>query len=141
MIALADPGGPWVHDIERSNLDQLLASIESVDGMLRRFDGRRMATLEALFREYVREFSFPEYLGWNWPAFDEGMTDLEWLPAKRYLTIVEHADDLLQEEPGELPTYLRQLADIGRHWSRAFALGPDWGGGEVPYHTVLVHSE
>lgn len=62
------------------------------------------------------------------------------MPAKQYLTIVVHADEVLKGDLGELPTYLRQLEDIGRHWSRAFALGPDWGGGEVPYHTVLVRA-
>lgn len=95
-------------------------------------------SLEELFREYVREFSFPEYFGWNWAAFDECMKELDWLPARRYLTIITRADEVLSEESGELATYLRQLDDIGRHWGGAFALGPEWGGGEVPFHTILV---
>ncbi|TCC08599.1 barstar family protein [Kribbella soli] len=141
MIDFTSPGGPWVHEVEQATVNQLLAPIESADGMVTRFDGRRMRTLDALFQEYVREFMLPEYFGWNWPAFDECMTDLEWMPAKRYLTIVDHAGEVLKEDLGELPTYLRQMEDIGRHWSRAFALGPDWGGGEVPYHTVLVRAD
>jgi hypothetical protein len=100
-----------------------------------------MHTVEELFREYVREFSFPEYFGWNWAAFDECMTELEEQPARGYVTLIRRADEVLSAEPGDLATYLRQLEEFGRHWAGAFALGPDWGGGEVPFHTVLVDGD
>jgi hypothetical protein len=93
-----------------------------------------------LFREYVREFSFPGYFGWNWAAFDECMKELEDQPARTYLTVITRADQILSAEPDELRTYLRQLEDIGRRWAGAYALCPEWGGGEVPFHTLLQDS-
>lgn len=96
-----------------------------------------MRTLEGLFREFVRGFKFPEYFGWNWPAFDECIRDLSWFPAKAYLVIIRHADELLAAEVSELATFRRLLEVAARYWAHAFALGPEWGGGEVPFNLAL----
>lgn len=130
--------GPWVHRAVHADLSSLLTVASSADVFLVQLDGARMSSLEEVFREYVREFDLPEYFGWNWAAFDECMKELERRPARAYLTIVRNGDDVLSAEPAELRTYLRQLDDIGRRWGSSFALGPEWGGGEVPFHTVLV---
>jgi hypothetical protein len=130
--------GPWVHRATPEELLQILHAAASADVLLVQLDGARMHTLDELFREYVREFSFPEYFGWNWAAFDECMTELEARPAHAYLTVIARAEETLSAELGELDTYHRQLEGIGRHWAGAFALGPEWGGGEVPFHTVFV---
>lgn len=61
-------------------------------------------------------------------------------PAHGYLTVIRNAGQLLQQEPGDVPTFLRQLEDIGQHWANSFALPDDWGGGEVPFNTVLVRT-
>lgn len=135
------PSGPWVHRAVTDDLAVILESARSADVLLVRLDGARVHTLEELFREYVREFSFPEYFGWNWAAFDECMKELDDQPARAYLTIITRAEQVLSAEPDELPTYLRQLEDIGRRWAGAFALGPEWGGGEVPFHTILVEGD
>ncbi|MFG1912407.1 barstar family protein [Kribbella sp. NPDC048928] len=100
-----------------------------------------MRTVDDLFQQYVREFRLPEYFGWNWAAFDECMTDLAWMPANGYLTVIDSADQVLADELDDRATSLRHLRGIGRYWSRAFALGPAWGRGEVAFHTVLVDSD
>jgi len=141
MISWEDvsgPRGPWVHRAASEEVPSLLESAASADVFLVRLDGARMHSLEEVFREYVREFSFPEYFGWNWPAFDECMKELDRQPARAYLTIITRGEEVLSAEPDELSTYLRQLEDIGRNWGSAFALGPEWGGGEVPFHTVMI---
>ena len=86
----------------------------------------------------MREFRFPEYFGWNWAAFAECMRTLGERPAHGYLTVIGNSDQLLQDERGDAPTFLRQLEVIGQRWSTAFGLGPEWGGREVPFNTVLV---
>jgi RNAse (barnase) inhibitor barstar len=132
------PVGPWAHRAAAEDLPAIRESAGTSDVQLVELDGARMRTVEELFREYAREFSFPEYFGWNWPAFNECMTELEEQPARAYLTVITHADEVLSAEPDDLATYLRQSGDIGRHWAGAFALGADWGGGEVPFHTVFI---
>jgi RNAse (barnase) inhibitor barstar len=131
------PSGPWVHRTQPENLPSILQLAGSADVRLIQLDGARMHTLEELFREYVREFSFPEYFGWNWAAFDECMKGLNDQPARAYLTVITRADQILSAEPDELATFLRQLEDVGRRWGGAFGLGVEWGNGEVPFHTIL----
>jgi hypothetical protein len=100
--------------------------------------GSRMTDLEGVYREFVRALEFPEYFGWNWPAFHECLTDLSWLPAERYLLVITDADLLLANDLSETPTFRRLMESAGRRWANAFALGPEWGGGEVPFNLVLV---
>lgn len=130
--------GPWVHHAAAESLSSLLESAATADVLLVQLDGARMRSLEGVYREYVREFSFPEYFGWNWAAFDECMKDLEAQPAHAYLTIITRGGEVLSDEPEELSTFLRRLEEIGRRWSGAFAVGPAWGGGQVPFHTVII---
>lgn len=135
------PIGPWVRRAAAADLAPIREAATTADALLVELAGSRMHTVEELFREYGREFSFPEYFGWNCAAFHECMTELEDQPARAYLTLIMSADEVLSAEPGDLATYLRQLEEIGRHWAGAFALGPQWGGGEVPFHTVLVNGD
>jgi hypothetical protein len=97
-----------------------------------------MQTMEGLFREFVRAFEFPEYFGWNWAAFHECIRDLSWIPAKSYLILIRHAEQLLSADEEELPTFRRLMEDAGRYWANAFALGPAFGGGQVPFNLVLA---
>ena len=100
-----------------------------------------MRVLDDVFHEYAREFRFPGYFGCNWPAFYECMTELDGCPAPALLTIISDPDELLSDEPEEMRTLMRQLADIGKRWANAFALlGAGWGSkaSEIPFHTVVL---
>jgi hypothetical protein len=97
-----------------------------------------MTDLDGRFREFVRGLEFPEYFGWNWPAFAECLNDLAWLPAKSYVLVVIDADRLLIDDIDEVPTLHRHLESAGRRWANSFALGPEWDGGEVPFNVVLI---
>jgi RNAse (barnase) inhibitor barstar len=130
---------PWVHEVD-SVPQTAISTVTQSHGLVVQLDAVRIATLEELFREYVREFQLPEYFGWNWPAFYECMRDLSWLPATSYLTVIFNSTALLRAEPAELPTFTRQLADIGKRWANSFGLGPEWNGGEVPFNTILVQN-
>lgn len=129
---------PWAHRVGVGVVDEIVGDAESSGALVVQLDGSKMRSVEGLFREYVREFRFPEYFGWNWDAFDECMTGLEARPARAYLTVIRNADQVLQDEPDACPTFLRLLEDIGQHWADSFALDEEWGGGEVPFNTILV---
>lgn len=132
---------PWVHWVNNSEVEVIRQAASEVDVLVIELDGFRMLTVHALFGEYAREFSFPDYFGWNWHAFNECLYDLQWLPARKYLTIVTHASGLLSKEQEELETYLRRVESLGRSWSTSVGRGYEWGHGEVPFHTVLVEDE
>jgi hypothetical protein len=133
--------GPWVHHAAPQDVDKVVAEGAASHLRVVLLQGARMRVLDDLFREYAREFRFPDYFGYNWPAFYECMTELDGCPAPAFLTIISDPDELLSREPEEMPTLTRQLESIGRRWASAFGLiGPEWGAkaGEIPFHTVLL---
>lgn len=100
--------------------------------------GRRMRGVDDLFREFVRAFHLPEYFGWNWPAFAECMADLSWYPARAYVLCIQHPELVLDESLADCRTLYRALDGICARWANSFALGPEWGGGEVPFNVALL---
>lgn len=137
-IAGLETAGPWVHHHTAQAADEVRSRAADQDALIIELDGAAMPTAEDLFREYADAFSFPDYFGANWPAFHECMTELADVPATSYLTVIRRADLLLRADLGEMPTLLRLLDVIGQTWGRSFGLSSEWGGGEVPFHTVLV---
>jgi len=129
---------PWVHALKPGESEP-----EVIDALVKTdftasLNGARMRTFDHVMDEYARVFGFPAYFGRNWSAFDECITDLTWLPARSYLTVVVKADEILADDLLDKPTYLRLVRDAGQTWGRSFALGPAWGGGEVPFNTILM---
>lgn len=41
--------------------------------------GRKMRTLETLYDEMAAALQFPQYFGENWPAFNECLSEMDWL--------------------------------------------------------------
>ncbi|MCJ0906507.1 barstar family protein [Rhodococcus sp. ARC_M6] len=130
---------PWLHLISTSEFEMIDQTITNLDKQLiHRFSGIKMRTLDELFNVYQQEFQFPSYFGYNWPGFSELMETLENLPSPSHLTIIENAEQMLVNDPGETKTFLRQINNIGRYWSTSVGLSKDWGSGSVSFNTVLV---
>ena len=73
-------------------------------------DGRRCRTRAALFDEVARVLRFPGHFGRNWDALTDSLRDAT--AAGRVALVVEHAEELLGDEPPErLATLLDILAD------------------------------
>ena len=131
---------PWVHVVDAEVKVADLLAHDAGGAVSVVLDARRMSDFEGLMAECRAAFRFPEYFGRNWSAFDECIRDLSWLPGLAYQVVIEHGNELLREDLGELPTFLRTMERAGQAWSRSFARGPEWGGGEVPFNTVIIGS-
>lgn len=55
-------------------------------------------TEDGFFQEVSSAFRFPHYFGWNWAAFDECITDLEWLRFSRLVFVVDHTEGIFRKE-------------------------------------------
>ena len=126
---------PWLH-VASGEADVYRESPDG--GLVRVLDGRRMLSVDALFGEFSAALHFPDYFGENWAALDECIRDLSWLPAPSYRVVISAAASLLGEAELDRPTLLRILHDAGRSWADRIGLGPAWGGGRIPFNTVLV---
>ncbi len=60
--------------------------------------GKRCKTTRSFFLEFSAAFQFPDYFGENWDAWDECITDLEWLSFKQIYVIIDDFDLMFSEE-------------------------------------------
>ena len=60
--------------------------------------GNLCESVKDFFREVSAAMRFPDYFGWNWNAFDECITDLEWLKFSCLLIIIDDYDSLFRKE-------------------------------------------
>lgn len=135
---LITTAGPLVFETSQDEALTAVRELDQANMLCVALSGKSMRTTGALFAEYARAFRFPSYFGGNWAAFEECMTTLENAPAHLYVTLIQAGGALLDSEPAERSTFLRQMSRIGHAWGSQVGLGPLWGGGEVPFHTLIV---
>ena len=133
---LLDPKGPFVSfaSSDESALDDFVNSApEFTPAVIRIVRSKRCMTRERLFQEWAAALQFPSYFGENWDAFEECLSDLEWLPAGGLVLFITRADLLLDQSPEE---DLDTLGDI------LIAAAKDWRSSHplAPFHLVF-HAE
>jgi hypothetical protein len=133
---------PWLHILpEGTDPTELRSSTPIQSSLVIDFDGANMRSVDGVLGEFVREFQFPEYFGWNWAAFAECLGDLAWFPARAYLLLIRQPDLLLDESPADRETFFRIMNSVCSRWANSFALGVEFGGGEVPFNLGLMCSD
>ena len=81
--------------------------------------GELCGSSNEFFREISTAMRFPYYFGWNWNAFDECITDLEWLTFSSILIVIDSFDRMFKEEnhDDECKEYLiRYLKNAAEYW-------------------------
>ena len=112
----------------------------SEDGLtVRVVRGSKMRTVSGLFDEFAAALQFPYYFGENWAAFDECLSDMDWLPMGAGLVVVvfDPGEVLADAPKGELPVLVRRIAYAGETYSNPIDLGEWWDRPAVPFHVVL----
>ncbi|WP_367136264.1 MULTISPECIES: barstar family protein [Streptomyces] len=107
----------WLHVVSRD------ATVREVDllpasGMtfVARLDGAAMGDAGGVFEQFWERFRFPDYFGWNWNALLDCLRDLNWLPADRYLVVIENAAQLLLGSPEDRGAFFALLKQVSEHW-------------------------
>lgn len=104
--------------------------------------GRKMRTVDALFDEFSAALQFPHYFGENWPAFDECLADMDWLPLHTGIVIpVLQPGEVLSRAPDvELEVLARTITHAAETYGQPISLGEWWDRPAVPFHVVLQAS-
>ena len=109
---------PWVYVVVLDGGEKLQNVLSGPPGfVVRTIDGRRGRTKRGLLNELARALEFPAHSGRNWDAVEEMLADLDWLPAKGYLLIVTHADELLVQNPDDYETFVDILKSVAKEWA------------------------
>jgi RNAse (barnase) inhibitor barstar len=129
---------PWVliADFGSSAFEAALSQLRAIGGEVISLDGARGLTSSALFDQFAQVAKFPEYFGRNWPALDECLADLEWLPATCYVMTLKNPDRLLEDEPLSRAVFARVIKRAAAEWAEAVVTGEDWDRPSIPFHLV-----
>lgn len=110
---------PWVHLlIEEDGEFADGVPVDLPGFQIVTLEGHRCETKQSLLSEYARIFGFPSYFGGNWDAFEECLSDLDWIPATGYITFIRHAERVLCRHEEDYVTFIKILQDIGQDWGR-----------------------
>lgn len=92
-----------------------------------RVDGRNVLTKRRFLAVAARALDFPGWFGVNWDAFEDCVTDLEWVPAPAYVVLLENVERFAQRAPRDFDTVLRILETAAEFWSEE----------GIPFHVLL----
>jgi RNAse (barnase) inhibitor barstar len=130
---------PGVHQVGAHRAEVVAAQVRAAAGLVCSLDGAEMRTEVDLFAEAARALRLPDYFGANWDALSDCLTDLSWLPAPAYLLVVEHAHQVLVDEPPDrLEVWRRVLSEAARFWGEPVQDGEWWDRPPVPFTVLLV---
>ncbi|CAI9409274.1 barstar family protein [Aestuariimicrobium sp. T2.26MG-19.2B] len=107
--------------------------------LVRTIRGIKARSVAGLFDEFSAAFQFPHYFGENWSAFQDCISDLEWLPFQNgVVVLICSADEaLVDAHPTELTTLVKSLATASADFAVAVTDGEWWDRAPVPFHVVL----
>lgn len=81
---------------------------------------------------------FPYYFGENWPALNECVCEIDWMPLGRGVVVaISGAATVLSESPDQLVTLVEILNRASDTYAQPIALGEHWDRPAVPFHVVL----
>ncbi|MEV4924031.1 barstar family protein [Streptomyces roseoverticillatus] len=75
-----------------------------------------MADSDGVFEQFWEQFRFPDCFGWNWNALSGCLRDLRWLPAVRYLLVIENSAELLSRSPEGKAAFFALLKRVAEPW-------------------------
>ena len=95
--------------------------------------------MERLFDEVAVALQFPRYFGESWPAFDECLADMDWLPMNvgDVVVILEAEHGLADTDDVELGVLLRTIERAADTYSRPIASNEWWDRPAVLFHVIL----
>ena len=100
-----------------------------------------MRTVDDLMSEFGAALQFFGGFGENWPALVECLSYLdEWLPADAYVLIVERSEEVLADEPADLPALMSAIDSAGRSFSVPVTSPERFTRPAIPFHALFNFS-
>jgi RNAse (barnase) inhibitor barstar len=108
----------YLIEVEKSPFQDLALQLTKLhqESIIRIIRGEKSKSLDDFFNEIAASLQFPYYFGENWAAFEECITDLEWLEGDAYLLLINDAHVLLQDSEEDFRLLLRSLERANEQW-------------------------
>jgi len=137
---------PWLYSCSSdlsavTNFSWKIGREHGTDLSVKLLRGDKMRSWQALFDEIAAALQFPYYFGENLNAFDECVTDLEWLNARGYFLVILKADEVLVNcDEADFQALINHLNVAASEWAKPIKAGQTWDRDARPFH-VLFHTE
>ena len=138
LLTVSDPSIALLRSDVKSAADAARGWADS--GLtVRTLRGQKMRTVKSLFDETAAALQFPYYFGENWPALNECLADMDWLPMDVgiVILILDAVEVLADSAEVELEVFIRSIEAAHGAYSQPIALGEWWDRLAVPFHVVL----
>ncbi len=103
----------------RASLSTLQAEAEEQGWRLFHLDGTTIRDKASFLAAAKTALGMPGYVGNNWDAFEEAISDLAWAPATGYALVYDDAANLDEHDPSALATAVDILATAAGNWQIA----------------------
>lgn len=136
---ISDEAWVWVQNSLPRKSEGLVRQARAAGFVARVVRGKKMRTTPDLFNEFSAAFQFPYYFGENWDAFDECISDIDWMPVDVGVVIVirDAVQVLTGEHDNEL-SILEGAFEVAREtYAEPIERGEAWDRPAMPFHVVL----
>ncbi|MGI0486156.1 barstar family protein [Pantanalinema rosaneae CENA516] len=99
--------------------EELFKWCQQQDFQLVSLDGQTITNKLEFLKACAQAMEFPPYFGLNWDAFEDSLTDLDWLPAQGYVVLYDYPERFAQADPGEWATALEIFQAAIEYWQDA----------------------
>jgi len=115
------PDGPWrvrSRQLSRPDASEITAGLKHHGIAARVLGGERIRDKKGLLTAVATAFEFPSYFGHNWDALLDCLSDFHWLPAKGYVCIMLHADQLKSADRKAYTAFLKVCQAAAVRWTQ-----------------------
>lgn len=143
---LCEPRPPWLIRVgcDEKALDSFVESFRDKNPSARVaiLDGEKMRMLATFYRQLAATMEFPDYVGANFNALSEALTDLDWLEFSKLVLVIENFESVLADEKQDVRLAALELfRNVAKEWSHPISVGEAWDRGPIPFHVVCHDSK
>lgn len=139
LLSVSDSSALLTIEADVKSVTEAVMSWRDAGLTVRSVRGRKMRTVRGLFDEMAAALQFPYYFGENWPAFNECLADMDWLPTNVGIVILVYdaVEVLADAAEAELAVLVGSIEAARGSYAEPIALGEWWDRPAVPFHVVL----
>lgn len=79
-------------------------------------EGKSIERKEQFLNQAATVMHFPDYFSSNWDAFEECITDFEWLDTGGFVIHFDHTDNFANHHESQLETVVELFQDAADYW-------------------------
>ena len=116
-----------VHFADHNKVIEVLGEVTQLPFFISKANVKNVNTEQDLFNEVASVLKFP-YFGRNWDALNDCLCDMDWIPARGYLLILESAKDVWSNAPQVAGQFISSWQTAAQFWGERE---------KVPFHLVF----